>query len=111
VSVPQPPSGTLTFPILGHRSSARRWEEPSDEIRDVVGKHDELLRAAFESHNGYVFATGGNGFAAALGRAADAAAAAEVAQTAIARLEHVKVRMGINTVRCTSAMVTTSVLP
>ena len=44
-----------------------------------------------------MFATGGDGFAAAFGRAADAVAAAEEAQTAMAGLDLLRVRMGINT--------------
>ena len=66
-------------------------------MRAALTEHDELLRAAIEHNCGYVFATGGDGFAAAFGRAADAVAAARQAQAAIAGLELVRVRMGINT--------------
>jgi len=73
------------------------WEDRPEEMRGLVAQHDERLRAAIEDNGGYVFATGGDGFGAAFGRAADAVAAAEQAQAAIADLPEIKVRMGINT--------------
>ena len=65
-------------------------------MRALVADHDQRVRAAIENNGGYVFATGGDGFAAAFGRAADAVAAAEQAQAAIADLSGIRVRMGIN---------------
>jgi predicted ATPase len=49
-------------------------------MRDVLARHDQIVRGAIEGHGGYVFATGGDGFAAAFGRAGDAVAAAVEAQ-------------------------------
>ena len=63
----------------------------------LVAEHDARLRSAIENNGGYVFATGGDGFAAAFGRAADAVAAAERAQAAIKDLPDIRVRMGLNT--------------
>jgi len=65
-------------------------------MQSLVAAH-EALRRAIEGNDGYVFATGGDGFAAAFSRAADAVAAAEEAQAAVGSLEHVKVRMGLHT--------------
>ena len=96
-SVPQPPSGTVTFLFTDMEGSTRLWEERPDEMRMLVAEHDERFRAAIEGHGGYVFATGGDGFGAAFGRAADAVKAAEQAQTTIADLPGIKARMGINT--------------
>ncbi len=87
----------MTFLFTDMEGSTRLWEERPDEMQALVAAHDEGLRTAIEAHHGYVFATGGDGFAAAFGRAADAVAAAEEAQAAVAGLEHVKVRMGLHT--------------
>jgi predicted ATPase/class 3 adenylate cyclase len=93
----QPPSGTVTFLFTDIEGSTRLWEERPDEMRALVAEHDERFRAAIEANDGYVFATGGDGFAAAFGRAADAVAAAEQCQASITGLPLIKVRMGINT--------------
>ena len=76
------PSGTVTFLFTDMEGSTRRWEEDPDATRVAVAKHDEVVRGAIEANRGYVFATGGDGFAAAFGRAADAVAAAQAAQAA-----------------------------
>jgi predicted ATPase len=66
-------------------------------MRVAVAKYDECVRGAIEGNRGYVFATGGDGFAAAFGRAADAVAAAQAAQAALTEVDGIAVRMGINT--------------
>ena len=91
------PSGTVTFLFTDMEGSTRRWEEDPDAMRLAVAKHDEVVRRAIEANGGYVFATGGDGFAAAFGRAADAVAAAQQAQAALAVIDGIAVRMGINT--------------
>ena len=60
-------------------------------------EHDAIVRAAIEAHEGYVFSTGGDGFGAAFGRAAEAVDAARAAQEALAGHPILRVRMGINT--------------
>ncbi len=75
--VVQPPSGTVTFLLTDIEGSTRLWEERPDEMRAMVADHDERFRSAIEHNGGYVFATGGDEFAAAFDRAADAVAAAE----------------------------------
>jgi predicted ATPase len=87
----------VTFLFTDIEGSTRLWEEQPDVMRAAVARHDELLRAVIEANEGYVFATGGDGLAVAFARAADAVAAAEQAQAAIARLDPISVRMGINT--------------
>ncbi len=77
----------MTFLFTDIEGSTRLWEERPDEMRVVLAEHDEILRGAIDRNDGYVFATGGDGFAAAFGRAADAVAAAEEAQTALAGLD------------------------
>src|SRR6516162_2015962 len=91
------PSGTVTFLFTDMEGSTRRWEEDPAAMRLAVAKHDDVVRGAIEANGGYVFATGGDGFAAAFSRAADAVAAAEQAQAALAQVDGIGVRMGINT--------------
>ena len=50
---------------------------------DAIARHDGLLNATIEAHDGYVFATGGDGLAAAFTRAGDAVRAAVAAQAAL----------------------------
>jgi predicted ATPase len=87
----------VTFLFSDIEGSTRLWEERPDEMRVAIAEHDARVRAAIEGNGGYVFATGGDGFAAAFGRAADAVAAAKQAQAAINDLDYIRVRMGINT--------------
>jgi predicted ATPase len=53
-------------------------------MRTALASHDTTMRRAIEAHGGYVFATGGDGFAVAFARAGDAAAAAIAAQAGLA---------------------------
>jgi class 3 adenylate cyclase len=91
------PSGTVTFLFTDVEGSTRRWEEDPDAMRLAVATHDDLVRGAIQANGGYVFATGGDGFAAAFARTADAVAAAQAAQAALVQLDGIAVRMGINT--------------
>jgi class 3 adenylate cyclase len=56
-----------------------------------------MVRAAIDAHDGNVFATGGDGFAAAFGRAHDPVDAARKGQAALADHPLIGVRMGIHT--------------
>jgi class 3 adenylate cyclase len=87
----------VTFLFTDMEGSTRLWEEDPNAMRLAVAKHDEVVRGAIEANGGYVFATGGDGFAAAFGRAADAVASAQAAQAALAVIDGIAVRMGINT--------------
>ena len=67
----------------------------------AIARHDALLNAAIEAHDGYVFATGGDGLAAAFARAGDAVRAAVAAQPALLAEEWpegvpLSVRMGLH---------------
>jgi predicted ATPase/class 3 adenylate cyclase len=100
--VPQPPSGTVTFLFTDIEGSTRLWEERATEMREALARHDEVLRSAVESAGGFVFSTGGDGFAAAFGRAGDAAGAAVAAQRGLTSMEWpaglaLRVRMGLHT--------------
>ena len=96
------PSGTVTFLFTDIEESTRRWEEMPEPMRDALARHDDVIRGAIEGHGGYVFATGGDGFAAAFGRAGDAVAAAAEAQAAMnaeawPEDAAIRVRMGLHT--------------
>jgi len=92
-----PPTGTVTFLFTDIAGSTRLWEERPAEMRAALAEHDGLVRGAIGAYNGYVFSTGGDGFAAAFSRAADAIDAASMAQAALADHPLIRVRMGIHT--------------
>jgi class 3 adenylate cyclase len=48
------PSGTVTFLLTDLVGSTRLWEEHPDAMQEALARHDELLRAAIEAHDGYV---------------------------------------------------------
>jgi predicted ATPase/class 3 adenylate cyclase len=77
------PSGVVTFLFTDVEGSTRLWAEHTDAMDRAVARHDELLRAAIDAHAGYVFATGGDGFAAAFTTPSDGVAAAIDAQRAL----------------------------
>jgi predicted ATPase len=77
------PSGTVTFLFTDIEGSTRLWEQFAEAMGVALALHDELLRSAIDAHGGVVFATGGDGVAAAFGRAGDAVAAAVDAQRAL----------------------------
>jgi predicted ATPase len=75
----------VTFLFTDIEGSTRLWESAPDAMRDALARHDVILRTAIQDHDGYVFASGGDGFAIAFRRAGDALAAASVAQAALRR--------------------------
>ncbi len=93
------PSGTVPFLFTDIEGSTRLWEERPEEMRAALAAHDAVVRNVIEAHGGYVFSTGGDGFAAAFHRAVDAVAAAQDAQVAIASssaADLLRVRMGVH---------------
>lgn len=91
------PSGTVTFLFTDLEGSTRLWEERPEEMRAALVDHDAIVRSAVDAHDGYVFSTGGDGFAVAFQRAADAVAAAEQAQAGLAGHSLLRARMALNT--------------
>jgi class 3 adenylate cyclase len=77
------PSGTLTFLFTDVEGSTRLWAADTESMSASLLVHDALVRDAIDSHEGYVFATGGDSFAAAFTRASDAVSAAIAAQAAL----------------------------
>ena len=96
------PSGTVTFLFTDVEGSTRLWELAPSAMGIAMARHDELVRSAVQARGGYVFSTGGDGFAAAFARAGDAIAAAVGAQSALAEEPWpadaaIGVRMGLHT--------------
>ncbi len=93
------PGGTVTFLFTDIEDSTRRWDEDPTTMADALRVHDAVVRGAIERHEGYVFGTGGDGFAAAFSTAADALAAAVEVQHELRDDTTVDfaVRMGLHT--------------
>jgi predicted ATPase/class 3 adenylate cyclase len=95
------PSGTVTFLFTDLEGSTRLWEDHRDAMQGALALHDELMRHAIASHNGYVVKATGDGFHAAFATAQDAVSAAVDAQRALRDEEWpetgpLQVRMGIH---------------
>lgn len=96
------PSGTVTFLFTDVEGSTRLWEGQPAEMQRALERHDEILRTSIEGRDGCVFATTGDGFAAAFARAPDAIDAAMDVQRTLAAepwptARPVRVRMGLHT--------------
>jgi predicted ATPase/class 3 adenylate cyclase len=96
------PTGTVTFLFTDIEGSTRLWEADPDAMRAALVSHDSIVRGAIEAHSGHVFATGGDGFAAAFARAGDALGSAAAAQAMLVAQEWppeapLRVRMGVHT--------------
>ena len=95
------PSGTVAFLFTDIEGSTRLWDEHPEEMQTVLARHDTILRDVIESRGGYVFATGGDGFAAAFNTPDDAVDAAIEGQQRLADLTAeasvaLRVRMGLH---------------
>jgi class 3 adenylate cyclase len=96
------PSGTVTFLFTDIEGSTRLWETASTLMGVALERHDTIVRGAIEEAGGYVFATGGDGFAAAFTRAGDGLAAALRAEEVLEAEAWpedapIKVRMAVHT--------------
>jgi predicted ATPase len=98
--VPQAPTGTVTFLFSDIVGSTRSWDSQPDAMSESLARHDALMRATIEQHNGFVFATGGDGFAVAFGRAGSAVDCAAEMQRALAEPGLPRVRIGLHTGEC-----------
>lgn len=92
------PTGVVTFLFTDVEGSTRLWERWPLEMRRALEVHDCLVRDAIASYGGFVFSTGGDGFAAAFSSARDAVDAARTAQTGLAEFDSglvvIRARMG-----------------
>jgi predicted ATPase/class 3 adenylate cyclase len=97
-----PPTGTVSFLFTDIEGSTRLWDEHPDSMGEALALHDAIVRRAIEANSGYVFATGGDGFAAAFQRVGDALRAAVSAQGSLEEVAWpsgalLRVRMGLHT--------------
>ena len=95
-------SGTVTFLFTDIEGSTRLWETAPAAMEGALARHDVILREAVDEHGGVVFSTGGDGLAAAFGRAGDAVVAAVDAQRRLQaepwpEATLLRVRMGLHT--------------
>src|SRR3954471_14595105 len=100
--MPELPTGTVIFLFTDIEGSTRRWEQHPEAMRTALVRHDALLRAAIETHAGYVFKTVGDAFCAAFSTAPDALAAALDAQRKVfaeawGQVAPLRVRMALHT--------------
>jgi predicted ATPase/class 3 adenylate cyclase len=93
VSTGDPPSGVVTFLFTDIEGSTRRWEADAPSMRAALLAHDEVLRAAIEAHEGFLFSHTGDGVVAAFTSPKAAVDAAVAAQRAL----ELPVRMGLAT--------------
>ena len=63
--------------------STRLWDRAPDAMESALARHDEIIRGAIESARGSVFATGGDGFAAAFASVGEGMRAAEAIHAGI----------------------------
>jgi class 3 adenylate cyclase len=91
------PTGTVTFLFTDIESSTETVASMGDErYADALQRHRDLLRAAFEGHDGHEVGTEGDSFFVAFARAHDALDAATEGQCALAS-QQLRVRMGLHT--------------
>jgi predicted ATPase/class 3 adenylate cyclase len=74
------PSGTVTLLFTDIQGSTRLWEAQPEQMAAALRRHDQILRAAIEGTDGYVFKTVGDAFCAAFATAPAAAEAVVAAQ-------------------------------
>ncbi len=66
--MPELPTGTVTFLFTDLEGSTRLWEEHPEAMKGPLARHDEIVQAAVERHDGHVVNTTGDGLHAAFAR-------------------------------------------
>src|SRR5712692_79927 len=69
-----------TFLFTDIEGSTTLWERFPERMRGALARHDSILRAVIEGHNGSVFKTVGDSFCAVFPAVHDAVAASAAAQ-------------------------------
>ena len=87
------PTGTVTFLFTDVEGSTERWHRDEAAMSTALAAHDQVIRAAVESCEGWVFKHTGDGICAVFTSAHKAALAAVQSQ----RLLELPVRMGVHT--------------
>ena len=95
------PSGTVTFLFTDIESSTKIAREHPETWETLRSRHDQILREAIESNNGYVFQIIGDAFCAAFHTAGESLRATVKSQMDLNNENWgnsaIKVRMGIHT--------------
>ena len=78
------PTGTVTLLFTDIVGSTKLWETEPGAMSAALRRHDQILREAITSADGFVFKTVGDAFCAAFPTAAGGLAAAVTAQRALA---------------------------
>src|SRR4051794_20656613 len=82
-SVPDLPSGTVTFLFTDIEGSTALWEQDRAAMREAVERQLAILHSLIAAHHGVLFKTVGDGTQAAFASAEDAVHAAVAAQRAL----------------------------
>jgi predicted ATPase/class 3 adenylate cyclase len=95
------PTGNVSFLFTDIEESTQKWETMPSLMAGALEVHDRIMREAIAARDGFVFATGGDGFCLAFNSARDAVDAATQAQRELGRHTwpqncELKVRMGIH---------------
>lgn len=95
------PTGTVAFLFTDVEGSTRGWQTYGEAMGRAIAQHDELLRGAITSHDGYVFKTVGDAFCAAFSTVPAALATAIDAQRALGKaswdeVPPIRVRMAVH---------------
>ena len=99
-TMPELPTGTVTFLFTDLEGSTRLWEEHPEAMKSALAQHDSILRDAVEAHSGHVVKTTGDGVHAVFAEPLRAIGAAVAGQRALADASTeppLRVRMGIHT--------------
>ena len=96
------PTGTVTFLFTDIEGSTRMLQALGDRYREVLERHDAIVREALAAHEGIEISTEGDAFFAVFRSATAAVEAAVAAQQGLARERWpdgypVRVRMGLHT--------------
>ncbi len=96
------PAGTVTFLFTDIEGSTPLWDAQPAGMRLALQRHDEILGSAIAEYHGHIFATMGDGLAAAFQTAGDAVAASLDVQNRLADETwsagiELRVRMGLHT--------------
>jgi predicted ATPase/class 3 adenylate cyclase len=86
------PTGTVTFLFTDVEGSTERWQRDEAAMSNALADHDDVIRTAVESCDGWIFKHTGDGICAVFTSARRAGAAAVEAQ----KLLKLPVRMGLH---------------
>jgi predicted ATPase/class 3 adenylate cyclase len=95
------PSGNIAFLFTDIEGSTVRWERDTAAMTQAVRRHDQIMRAAIQAHNGHVFKTIGDAFCAVFWNIQDGLSATLDAQRALAAedfsaVDGIRVRMALH---------------